>query len=110
VLDWNPQGARRRGRPKKTWKRTTEDEAMEAGKTWSEVKRLDADRIRWRCFTDALCSRGSNRKWWWCNSIGHRVCRSTDVTTQSGNAQYVTNIVNCFRVIYIHERQLFIAT
>jgi hypothetical protein len=60
VLDWNPQGARRRCRPKKTWKRTIEDEAMEAGKTWSEVKRLAVDRTRWRRFTDALCSRGSS--------------------------------------------------
>jgi hypothetical protein len=46
VLEWNPQGARRRGRPKKTWKRTIEDEAMETGKTWSEVKRLAVDRTR----------------------------------------------------------------
>jgi hypothetical protein len=61
VLDWNSQGARRHGRPKKTWKRTIEDEAMEAGKTWSEVKKLAVDRTRWRRFTDALCSRGSNR-------------------------------------------------
>jgi hypothetical protein len=38
--DWNPQGARRRGRPKKTWKKTIEDEAMEAGKTGSEVKKV----------------------------------------------------------------------
>jgi hypothetical protein len=60
VLDWNPQMARRRGHPKKTWKRTIEDEAMEAGKTWSEVKRMAVDRTRWRRFTDALCSRGSN--------------------------------------------------
>jgi hypothetical protein len=37
---------------------------MEAGTTWSEV-RLAVDRTRWRRFTDALCSRGSNRKWWW---------------------------------------------
>jgi hypothetical protein len=61
VLDWNTKGARRRGLPKKTWKRTIEDEAMKAGKTWSEVKRLGVDRTRWRRFTDALCSRGSNR-------------------------------------------------
>jgi len=25
-LDWNPRGYRRRGRPKRTWRRTTEDE------------------------------------------------------------------------------------
>jgi hypothetical protein len=62
VLDCNPQGARRHGRPKNTLKRTIEDEAMEARKTWSEVKRLAVDRTRWRRFTDALYSRGSNRK------------------------------------------------
>jgi len=26
ALDWNPQGYRRRGRPKRTWQRTIEDE------------------------------------------------------------------------------------
>jgi hypothetical protein len=25
ALDWNPQGCRRRSRPKKTWRRTIED-------------------------------------------------------------------------------------
>jgi hypothetical protein len=29
VLEWNPQGARRRSRPKKAWTKTTEDETME---------------------------------------------------------------------------------
>jgi hypothetical protein len=55
-LDWNPQGARRRGRPRKTWKKTVEEEAAVMGKTWKEVKRLANNRTRWRCFTDALCS------------------------------------------------------
>jgi hypothetical protein len=40
ALEWNPQGVRKRGRPKKTWRRTSEEEAMEMGKTWGEVKRL----------------------------------------------------------------------
>jgi hypothetical protein len=26
ALDWNPQGYRRRGRPKRIWRRTIEDE------------------------------------------------------------------------------------
>jgi hypothetical protein len=56
ALDWNPQGARRRGRPRKTWKKTVEEEAAVMGKTWKEVKRLANNRTRWRCFTDALCS------------------------------------------------------
>jgi hypothetical protein len=55
ALDWNPQGARRRGRQRKTWK-TVEEEAAEMGKTWKEVKRLANNRTRWRGFTDALRS------------------------------------------------------
>jgi hypothetical protein len=56
ALDWNPQGARRRGRPGKSWKKAVEEEAAEMGKTWKEVKRLANNRGRWRGFTDALCS------------------------------------------------------
>jgi hypothetical protein len=40
ALDRNPQGASRRGRPRKTWKKTVEEEAAVMGKTWKEVKRL----------------------------------------------------------------------
>jgi hypothetical protein len=61
ALDWNPQGARRYGRPRITWRKTVEEEAREAGKTWKEVKRLEANRTSWRSFMDALCSRRSYR-------------------------------------------------
>jgi transposase len=37
VLDWNPQGVRRSGRPKQSWRRTVVKEATKC-KTWSEVK------------------------------------------------------------------------
>jgi hypothetical protein len=57
-----PLGARRRIHPKTTWKRAVEEEATEVGKTWSEVNRIAVDRIRWRRFTDVLCSSGGNRK------------------------------------------------
>ena len=40
VLDLNPQGTRRRERPKQTWKRTVLEEAVKCGKTRSEVKKL----------------------------------------------------------------------
>jgi hypothetical protein len=33
-LGWNPQGIRRRGQPKMTSKRTTEQETRDAGKSW----------------------------------------------------------------------------
>jgi hypothetical protein len=31
LLDWNPQGTRKRGRPKKTWKRSVVEEAQREG-------------------------------------------------------------------------------
>jgi hypothetical protein len=56
VLDWNPQGTRKRGRPKKTWKRSVVEEAQSEGRTWREEKWLAADRSRWRSLVKALCS------------------------------------------------------
>ena len=35
-FDWNPQRARRRGRSRKLWKRTVQEEALTVGKTWNE--------------------------------------------------------------------------
>jgi hypothetical protein len=56
ALDWNPQGARGKGRPRKAWRRTIEEETTEMGKTWSEVKALANQWRRWSSFTGALCS------------------------------------------------------
>jgi hypothetical protein len=39
-----PSGGSTAQSSQKTWKRMIEDVAMEAGKTWSEVKRLAVDR------------------------------------------------------------------
>jgi hypothetical protein len=61
ALDWNPQGVRRRGRPKKTWKRTIEEEAAGRGNTLKEIKTMSAHRTKWRSFTEALCSARSER-------------------------------------------------
>jgi hypothetical protein len=55
ILVSNPQVARRRGRPRKTW-RTIEEEITEMVKTWREVKALANLRKRWRSFTGDLCS------------------------------------------------------
>jgi hypothetical protein len=55
VLDWNPQGKRRRGRPRHKWRRTVHNEALEKGKSWNEVTRMAGNKTRWRCFVDALC-------------------------------------------------------
>jgi len=61
VVDWDPQGYRRRGRPKRTWRRTIEDEIRNTGRSWNKVKGLDGDRNVWKLFVDDLCSTRSKR-------------------------------------------------
>jgi hypothetical protein len=61
ALDWNPQGYRRRGRSKRTWRRTVEDEIRSTRRSWNEVKGLAGDRNAWKLFMDALCSTRSKR-------------------------------------------------
>jgi hypothetical protein len=51
-----PQGRRKRGRPKRAWRKTVEGEIGKVGKTWKEVLALAENRIQWRCFVEALCS------------------------------------------------------
>jgi len=65
VLDWNPQGYRRRGRPRRTWRRTIEDEIRSTKRSWNEVTGIAGDRNAWKLFMDALCSPRSRRTWWW---------------------------------------------
>jgi hypothetical protein len=55
ALDWNPQGKRRRKRPRHTWRSTFHNEALEKGKSWKEVNRMAGNGTRWRCFVDAHC-------------------------------------------------------
>jgi len=61
TLDWNPQGYRRRGRPKRMWRRTIEDEIRNTGRSRNEVKGIAGDRNAWKLFMDALCSTRSKR-------------------------------------------------
>jgi len=67
TLDWNHQGYRRRGRLKRTWCRTIEDELRSTGRSWNKVKGITGDHSAWKLFMDALCSTRSKRtRWWWC--------------------------------------------
>jgi len=52
---------RRRGGPKRTWRRTIEDEIRNTGRSWNEVKGIAGDRNAWKLFMDALCSKRSKR-------------------------------------------------
>ena len=56
ALDWNPQGKRKVGRPKQTWRRSTDAEIKAAGTTWAELRRTRQNRVGWRGAVAALCS------------------------------------------------------
>ena len=57
AMTWAPEGKRRRGRPKTTWRRTVEKERDEAGWTsWAEARTSAADRVKWRRSVEALCA------------------------------------------------------
>ena len=46
ALEWNPQGKRKRGRPRHTWRRTRMFELEERGLTWREAKATAQNRVR----------------------------------------------------------------
>jgi len=47
AFQWNPQGQRKRGRPKNTWRRGVEQEMKEAGVTWGSLEASAQDRVKW---------------------------------------------------------------
>jgi len=61
ALDWNRQGYRRRGRPKRTWRRTIEDEIRSTRRSWKEVEGIAGDHNTRKFFMDALCCTRSKR-------------------------------------------------
>ncbi|VDP30666.1 unnamed protein product [Schistosoma margrebowiei] len=62
ALIWNPQGRRRRGRPKNTLRREVEIDMRIMNKNWIELERKAQDRVGWRMLVGGLCSIGSNRR------------------------------------------------
>ena len=61
ALRWNPQGRRRPGRPRTTWRRSLEKEARQLGKTWEQIEATAQDRRRWKSLVSDLCSTWSDR-------------------------------------------------
>ena len=62
ALTWNPQGKRKRGRPKNTWRRDLEADTREMGYTWKELETLAQDRGGWRATVDGLCPSGVKKR------------------------------------------------
>jgi hypothetical protein len=53
ALLWSPQGSRKRGRPKNSWRRSV---IKESGRSWNELRFLAADRQKWKELIDNLHS------------------------------------------------------
>ena len=49
ALEWNPQGTRRRGRPRMTWMLSTQPEYQDRY-SWQAFRRMAQDRPRWAEF------------------------------------------------------------
>ena len=62
ALIWNPQGKRKRGRPRNTWRRDLEADTKELGLTWGRLERLAQDRDAWRTLVGGLCPRKDHRR------------------------------------------------
>jgi len=56
-LGWTPEGRRKRGRPKTTWRRMVEVERNHAGwSSWNTARRAASDRKQWKENVKALCA------------------------------------------------------
>ena len=59
ALTWQPEGKRKVGRPKTTWRRTTEKERDQLGwKSWSAARAIARDRDKWKSDIRALYANG----------------------------------------------------
>ena len=57
ALTWHPDGKRKVGRPKTTWRRTVEKERENLGwRSWNEARAIAKDRDKWKKSVEALCA------------------------------------------------------
>ena len=56
ALTWNPQGKRKRGRPRNSWRRDTEAQLGKQGFNWTRAAAIAQSRMDWRRVVDGLCS------------------------------------------------------
>jgi hypothetical protein len=58
-LSWNPQGTRKRRRPKNAWRRNLEKDRTNIGKSWRELEIFAKDRRTWNVIVTGPCPYGS---------------------------------------------------
>ncbi|VDP32525.1 unnamed protein product [Schistosoma margrebowiei] len=65
ALTCNPEGKRKRGRPKNTLRREIESDMKRMNNKWKELERIVQDRVGWRMLVSGLFSstRNNRRNW-----------------------------------------------
>lgn len=58
ALHWTLEGKRKRGRPRKSWRRTVESKLKAMQQTWKSITKLAQDRQWWRKFVAAVHTTG----------------------------------------------------
>jgi hypothetical protein len=56
TLTWNPQGQCTGRRLRRSWRRMIEEEARIVQETCRQVRAVDANKVHWPCFIEAICS------------------------------------------------------
>ena len=56
-LTWNPQGKRKRGRPRNSWRRDLDKDVAETGMGWRQLVTAAQDRGGWRAVVNGLSTR-----------------------------------------------------
>lgn len=54
ALFWNPQGERKRGRPRNSWGRELEADVRSSDLTWGQLETVAQDRHAWRALVRAI--------------------------------------------------------
>ena len=55
ALTWTPEGKRKKGRPRTTWRRMMEEELDTASLTWGSALKVARDRRAWKVLSEAPC-------------------------------------------------------
>ena len=58
ALHWTPEGKRKRGRPRNTWRRTMESDLQSMGNKWGTTEKMAKDRQSWRISVVSLHADG----------------------------------------------------
>ncbi|VDP52739.1 unnamed protein product [Schistosoma mattheei] len=66
ALTWNPEGKRKKGRPKNTLRREIESDMKRMNNNWKELEGIAQDRVGWRILVSSLCSFTRNNR---CNEV-----------------------------------------